>query len=162
MVYGSADTGMQSYPHARRTRAAAGVPELMARLAPGFHAGRFDFISAMTVEHPFVGAVLAVACVSISAHATIQCTFPAAAGALLFHLAHGRLERGGLEHRPAAFSAPLLFFPMFALRGMGAGDVKLLAAVGAWLGPSQVAMAALPRASPAASWVSWSRSVTAT
>ena len=28
----------------------------------------------------------------------------------------------------------LLFFPMFALRGMGAGDVKLLAAVGAWLG----------------------------
>ena len=37
----------------------------------------------------------------------------------------------------------LLFFPMFALRGMGAGDVKLLAAVGAWLGPGQVAMAAL-------------------
>ena len=31
-----------------------------------------------------------------------------------------------------------LFFPMFALRGMGAGDVKLLAAVGAWLGPAQV------------------------
>ncbi len=32
---------------------------------------------------------------------------------------------------------------MFALRGMGAGDVKLLAAVGAWLGPSQVAIVAL-------------------
>ena len=32
---------------------------------------------------------------------------------------------------------------MFALRGMGAGDVKLLAAVGAWLGPWQVAIAAL-------------------
>lgn len=29
----------------------------------------------------------------------------------------------------------LLFFPLFALGGMGAGDVKLLAAVGAWLGP---------------------------
>jgi len=29
----------------------------------------------------------------------------------------------------------LLFFPVFALGGMGAGDVKLLAAFGAWLGP---------------------------
>ena len=28
-----------------------------------------------------------------------------------------------------------LFFPFFALGGMGAGDVKLLAALGAWLGP---------------------------
>jgi prepilin peptidase CpaA len=29
-----------------------------------------------------------------------------------------------------------LFFPMFALGGMGAGDVKLAACLGAWLGPS--------------------------
>ena len=28
-----------------------------------------------------------------------------------------------------------LFFPFFALGGMGAGDVKLLAALAAWLGP---------------------------
>jgi prepilin peptidase CpaA len=28
-----------------------------------------------------------------------------------------------------------LFFPLFALGGMGAGDVKLLAALGAWMGP---------------------------
>jgi prepilin peptidase CpaA len=28
-----------------------------------------------------------------------------------------------------------LFFPFFALKGLGAGDVKLMAAVGAWLGP---------------------------
>jgi prepilin peptidase CpaA len=28
-----------------------------------------------------------------------------------------------------------LFFPFFALRGLGAGDVKLLGALGAWIGP---------------------------
>jgi prepilin peptidase CpaA len=36
-----------------------------------------------------------------------------------------------------------VFLPMFLLRGMGAGDVKLLAAVGAWLGPVGVMWAAL-------------------
>jgi prepilin peptidase CpaA len=37
----------------------------------------------------------------------------------------------------------LLFLPMFALRGMGGGDVKLLAALGAWLGPMLVFWLAL-------------------
>ena len=31
-----------------------------------------------------------------------------------------------------------LFLPFFALRGMGAGDVKLLAALGAWVGPVEL------------------------
>jgi len=37
----------------------------------------------------------------------------------------------------------LLFLPFFLLRGMGAGDVKLVAAVGAWLGPATVFWVAL-------------------
>ena len=37
----------------------------------------------------------------------------------------------------------VLFFPVFALGGMGAGDVKLLAAIGAWLGPVGAAWTAL-------------------
>ncbi len=32
----------------------------------------------------------------------------------------------------------VLFFPVFLLRGMGAGDVKLLAALGAWVGAGLV------------------------
>ena len=35
------------------------------------------------------------------------------------------------------------FLPIFALGGMGAGDVKLLAALGAWLGPVAVVWVAL-------------------
>ena len=36
-----------------------------------------------------------------------------------------------------------VFFPFFALGGMGAGDVKLMAAIGAWLGPGLALMTAL-------------------
>src|SRR5437763_974094 len=39
------------------------------------------------------------------------------------------------SRRPGWLPGAALFFPFFALGGMGAGDVKLLAALGAWLGP---------------------------
>lgn len=37
----------------------------------------------------------------------------------------------------------LIFLPLFALRAMGGGDVKLLAAFGAWLGPVLVCWVAI-------------------
>ena len=69
-------------------------------------------------------------------------TFGAAAAAAAFHLATAGWSGLGLS-LGGWFVGALLFFPMFALRGMGAGDVKLIAAVGAWLGPTQVFWVAL-------------------
>jgi prepilin peptidase CpaA len=98
----------------------------------------------MNTSHIFVGVVLAFACVSDLRTRRIPnaLTLSAVAGALLFHLITGGMSAAGWS-LAGAFLGAGLFFPMFALRGMGAGDVKLLAAVGAWLGPSQVAVAAL-------------------
>jgi len=69
-------------------------------------------------------------------------TFGAAAAALVVHGVLGGF--GGLTTSVEGWLlGAALFMPLFALRGMGAGDVKLLAAVGAWLGPQQVIWVAL-------------------
>ena len=69
-------------------------------------------------------------------------TFGAAACGLLFHLITGSWQ--GLALAAAGWLVGVaLFLPFFLLRGMGAGDVKLLAALGAWLGPMQVIWLAL-------------------
>jgi len=61
-------------------------------------------------------------------------TFGAAAAALAFHLIDGGWP--GLGWSALGWLTGLvLFLPFFALGGMGGGDVKLLAALGAWLGP---------------------------
>ncbi|MGE3508729.1 MAG: prepilin peptidase [Vicinamibacterales bacterium] len=71
-------------------------------------------------------------------------TLGAAAVALAYHVAVG----GWVGFALAAAGwlvGTALFFPFFALGGMGAGDVKLVGALGAWLGPLgavQVAIAA--------------------
>jgi prepilin peptidase CpaA len=69
-------------------------------------------------------------------------TFGAAAGGLFYHLWIG--GPAGLALGLAGWALGIaLFLPFFLLRGMGAGDVKLLAALGAWLGPLQVVWLAL-------------------
>lgn len=50
---------------------------------------------------------------------------------------------GGLSTLGGWALGLVLFLPLFALGGMGAGDVKLLAAFGAWLGPWDVVQTGL-------------------
>ena len=61
-------------------------------------------------------------------------TFGGALAAILYHFFAGGLG-GGLSSIGGWLAGAALFFPFFVLRGMGGGDVKLLAAFGAWLGP---------------------------
>ena len=62
-------------------------------------------------------------------------TFGAAAGAFGYHLATGGV--GALGQSALGWLVGLLVFIVpFALRGLGGGDVKLVAALGAWLGPA--------------------------
>ena len=69
-------------------------------------------------------------------------TFGAALAAFAFALLTGGLS--GLGWSAAGWLTALaLFFPFFAIRGLGAGDVKLLAAFGAWLGAADALYLAL-------------------
>src|SRR6187402_2302320 len=60
-------------------------------------------------------------------------TLGAALAAVAFHAATS--AGSGLLFAVLGWGVGLLMFlPLFALRGIGGGDVKLLAALGAWLG----------------------------
>ena len=62
-------------------------------------------------------------------------TFPAALlGLVAATAAHG--GHGTVSSAAGFLVGVALFFPLFALRGLGAGDVKLMGALGAWLGTS--------------------------
>jgi prepilin peptidase CpaA len=94
----------------------------------------------------------AIAVVTLGAAATVfdwrtrripnGLTFGAAAVAVAFGLATGGLH-GGVRSVTGFILGVLILLPFFALRAMGAGDVKLLAAFGAWLGPSLVGWVAV-------------------
>jgi prepilin peptidase CpaA len=69
-------------------------------------------------------------------------TFGAAIAAVIVHFSVGGLASAGWSI--AGWIVGVAFFlPLFALGGMGAGDVKLLAALGAWLGPGAIVWVAL-------------------
>ena len=72
-------------------------------------------------------------------------TFSAAAAGLVYHTALGGWD-GFATASLGWVAGLLLFLPLFLLRGMGAGDVKLLAAFGALLGPQLTLVAALAAA----------------
>ena len=85
----------------------------------------------------FVLAVVACWCDVTTRRIPNWLTFPAAfLGVVMATLAHG--GQGAMASALGLLVGLLLFFPLFALRGLGAGDVKLLGALGAWLGASIV------------------------
>ena len=96
------------------------------------------------IEWTAVGGVAALATFSDLRTGRIPnaLTFGAMAGGLLFSAIHA----GGAGLATSLLGGVVglaLFFPLFALGGMGGGDVKLLAAVGTWLGPFGALQAAL-------------------
>lgn len=72
-------------------------------------------------------------------------TLSAAVAAIVFHAATAGWSGVGFSVS-GWLVGTLVFFPFFAVRGMGAGDVKLLAAFGAWLGPFDVLYVAVATA----------------
>jgi prepilin peptidase CpaA len=69
-------------------------------------------------------------------------TFGSALVAIVVHGYYGGLPAAGWSLIGWLIGVAF-FLPFFALGGMGAGDVKLLAAIGAWLGPGATVWVAL-------------------
>jgi len=69
-------------------------------------------------------------------------TFGAALSAIIVHGAMGGWTAAGWAVA-GWFAGAACLLPLFVLGGMGAGDVKLVAALGAWLGPAAAVWVAL-------------------
>jgi prepilin peptidase CpaA len=63
-------------------------------------------------------------------------TFGSALAGFLYHAVSAGTSGAG-SSVAGWLVGTIVFLPFFALRGMGGGDVKLLAALGAWLGPRE-------------------------
>jgi len=82
-----------------------------------------------------LGVVGVAAAIDIRTHRIPNLlTFGSALAAVVYHGITSGTAGLGLSAGGWAVGIGL-FLPMFLLRGMGAGDVKLLGAAGAWLGP---------------------------
>jgi prepilin peptidase CpaA len=90
----------------------------------------------VTIVALFVGLVACVTDVQTRRIPNVL-TFGAAAAAVVVHTFVGGFSGLGTSVGGWLLGVAL-FLPFFALGGMGAGDVKLLAALGAWLGPRDI------------------------
>jgi prepilin peptidase CpaA len=91
----------------------------------------------MTFPHVIAVAIAVTACITDLRSRQIPnlLTFGGALTALVFHTTHA--GRGGLLISVSGSGlAVILFLLPFALGGLGGGDLKLLAALGAWIGPA--------------------------
>lgn len=103
-------------------------------------------MTAWSLSAPLTAAIAiaGLACVTDVSSRRIPnvLTFGAAGAAFVYAAVAGgfdavRLAVGGW------LLGTVLFLPFFIVRGMGAGDVKLLAALGAWLGPLPIIWVAI-------------------
>ena len=96
------------------------------------------------IEWTAIGGVAAAAAVCDVRTGRIPnvLTFGAMAGGLLFSAIHAG-GWGLLTSLLGCLVGLALFLPLFVFGGMGGGDVKLLAAMGMWLGPMGAVRAAL-------------------
>ena len=98
----------------------------------------------MTSAHIFCLTIASLACVTDLSTRRIPngLTFGAALAGLLYQFVSGGID--GLGHGALGWLVGAVVFILpFALGGLGGGDVKLLAALGAWLGPQDALWLAL-------------------
>ena len=93
----------------------------------------------MSTAQIIIIAVAAVACVIDLRERRIPnwLTFGAALAGLMFQIWTGGIAGATAAALGWLVGAAVFFLP-FALGGLGAGDIKLLAALGAWIGPMDV------------------------